>query len=181
MNVRRDEDLMLAVRRGDLDAFDQIVLRHQTEAWRVAYRFTGDAADAEDLAQEAFLRILDAAPRYKPTATFRTYLFRILNRLCIDHVRRKRPTVTDSLPQPADNAPSAIRRLSDRERDAAIQVAMDSLPPGQRMAVVLRYFEGLSGEEIAEAMDTSVKAVEGLLARARERLESLLAGLMEDW
>ena len=181
MNVRSDEELMQSVRNGDLDAFEQIVLRHQAEAWRVAYRFTGDAAEAEDLAQEAFLRILAAAARYKPTATFRTYLFRIVNRLCIDHVRRKRPIVTDSLPQPADDAPSAIQRVSDRERDAAIQAALGLLPPNQRMAVVLRYFEGLSGAGIAEAMDTSVKAIEGLLARARERLESLLAGLMEDF
>jgi RNA polymerase sigma-70 factor (ECF subfamily) len=65
-----DEDLMLRVRAGELDAFEQIVLRHQAEAWRVAYRFTGDAAEAEDIAQEAFLRILDAAPRYQATATF---------------------------------------------------------------------------------------------------------------
>ena len=180
MQTPSNEELMLNVRNGDLDAFEQIVLRHQAEAWRVAYRFTGDAAEAEDLAQEAFLRILHAAPRYKPTATFRTYLFRILNRLCIDHVRRKRPTIADSLPQPADDAPSAIRRVSDRERDAAIQAALDLLPPGQRMAVVLRYFEGLSGAEIAKAMDTSAKAVEGLLTRARERLESLLAWLIED-
>jgi RNA polymerase sigma-70 factor (ECF subfamily) len=181
VSVRSDEDLMLAVAEGDLDAFEQIVLRHRADAWRVAYRFTGDAAEAEDLAQEAFLRILDAAGRYKPTATFRTYLFRILNRLCIDHARRKRPTVTDSLPQRPDGAPSAIQRLSDGERDAAIRAALDKLPPAQRMAVVLRYFQGLSVAEIAEAMDTSVKAVEGLLARARERLESVLAELMEDF
>ena len=181
MPTPSDEELMLSVRDGNLAAFEQIVLRHQAEAWRVAYRLTGDAAEAEDIAQESFLRILDAAPRYKPTATFRTYLFRVLNRLCIDHIRKKRPIFTDSLPQRTDTAPSAIQRLSDGERDAATQAALALLPTNQRMAVVLRYFESLSVAEIAEAMGTSVKAVEGLLARARERLESLLAGLMEDF
>lgn len=180
MPTPSDEQLMQSVRDGDMDAFEGIVLRHQAEAWRVAYRFTGDAVEAEDLAQEAFLRILDAAPRYKPTATFRTYLFRILNRLCIDHIRKKRPILTESLPQRTDTAPSAIQRLSDSERDAATQAALVLLPPNQRMVVVLRYFEGLSGEEIAGAMDISAKAIEGLLARARERLEPLLARFIED-
>jgi RNA polymerase sigma-70 factor (ECF subfamily) len=180
VSARRDEDLMAAFRDGDLDAFEQIVLRHQAEAWRVAYRFTGDAAEAEDLAQETFLRILHAAARYKPTATFRTYLFRILNRLCIDHARRKRPTATDSLPQPADDRPSAVQRVLDHERDAAIQAALNSLPPSQRMAAVLRYFEGFSGEAIAEAMGTSAKAVERLFARARKRLEAFLGRFIRD-
>jgi RNA polymerase sigma-70 factor (ECF subfamily) len=180
MQTPSDERLMRSVRDGDLAAFEQLVLRHQAEAWRVAYRFTGDAAEAEDLAQEAFLRILDAAGRYTPTASFRTYLFSILNRRCIDHVRKKRPLVTDDLPQLTDDGPSPPSRLSRRERDAAIQAALDTLPPAQRMAAVLRYFEGLGWAEIAEAMGLSAKSVERLLARAREHLEPLLAWLMED-
>ncbi len=179
MNMPSDEDLMLAVRDGDLDAFEQIVLRYQTEAWRVAYRFTGDAAEAEDLAQEAFLKILDAASRYRPTATFRTFLFRILNRLCIDHVRKKCPTLTDSLPLQADDTPSPPQQAAEAERDALIQAALNALPPDYRMAVVLRYFEGLSGAEMADAMGRSVKAVERLLARAKAILEPQLKGLFE--
>ena len=175
-----DEELMLNIREGDLAAFEQIVLRHQAEAWHVAYRFTGNAAEAEDLAQEAFLRILDAASRYQPTASFRTYLFRVLNRLCIDQVRKKRPIATDILPQSADDRPSAIQRVSDRERDAAIQTVLDSLPPNQRMAVVLRYFEGLSGSEMAQTMGISTKAVERLLARGRKALEQRLKHLLDD-
>jgi RNA polymerase sigma-70 factor (ECF subfamily) len=84
------------------------------------------------------------------------------------------------LPERADAGPSAVQGLSQRERDAAIQAALESLPPAQRVAVVLRYFEGLTGAEIAQSMDISAKAVERLLARGRERLGSLLAGLIED-
>jgi RNA polymerase sigma-70 factor (ECF subfamily) len=171
---------MLAVGRGDLDAFEQIVLRHQAEAWRVAYRFTGDAVEAEDLAQEAFLKILDAAPRYKPTAQFRTYLHRVLTRLCFDHRRKKRPFLAEPFPRTADSAPSPSQRAGQAERDALIQAALDSLPADYRMAVVLRYFEGLSGAEMAEAMGRSVKAVERLLARAKSALEPQLGRLLEE-
>lgn len=171
---------MLAVRDGDLDAFERIVLRHQAEAWRVAYRFTGDAAEAEDLAQEAFLRVLDTAPRYEPQASFRTYLFRIINRLCIDHVRKKRPTATDNLPSLADDSPSPPQQAGQTERDALIQAALNALPADYRMAVVLRYFEGLNEAEMADVMGRSVKAVERLLARAKATLAPHLKGLLEN-
>ena len=88
--IRTDEELMLAVRAGDLAAFEHLVVRHQSSAWNAAYRFLGDAAEAEDLAQEAFLKILDAAPRYQPTAKFRTYLYRVVTRLCLDRLQRYR-------------------------------------------------------------------------------------------
>jgi len=179
VNVRRDEEIMLAVGRGDLDAFEQIVLRHQAEVWRVAYRFVGDAAEAEDLAQEAFLRILDAAGRYKPTATLRTYLYRVLTRLCLDHLRKKRPTPIDPLPQTADRLASPPRQVDLQERDDLIHTAMDALPADYRMAVVLRYFEGLSGTEMAVAMGRSEKAVERILSRARSAMEPQLKGLLD--
>jgi len=179
MQTPSDEQLMLNVRDGVLPAFEQIVLRHQGEAWRVAYRFTGDAAEAEDLAQGAFLRILDAAPRYDPTATFRTYLYRVVTRLCLDYRRKKRPLLSEPLPQAADDSPSPDRLSIQLERDSMIQAALETLPPDHRMAVVLRYFEGLSGTEMAQAMGRSVKAVERLLARGRATLAPRLKHLLE--
>jgi RNA polymerase sigma-70 factor (ECF subfamily) len=176
---KSSEQLMLAVAQGDLDAFERIVLRHQAEAWRVAYRFTGNAAEAEDLAQEAFLKIFDAAPRYKPAATFRTYFYRVLTRLCIDHRRKKRPVLADPFPNMPDTTPSPLADAEQDERDALIQAALNSLPADYRMAVVLRYFEGLSGAEMAEAMGRSVKATERLLARAKSVLEPQLRHLLE--
>jgi RNA polymerase sigma-70 factor (ECF subfamily) len=179
VNVRSDEELMLAAGQGDLDAFERIVLRHQAEAWRVAYRFTGDAAEAEDLAQDAFLKILDAAPRYRPTTTFRTYFYRVLTRLCIDHRRKKRPVLANPFPNMPDTTPSPSAQAGQAERDALIQAALNCLPADYRMAVLLRYFEGLSGAEMAEAMGRSVKAVERLLARAKSALEPQLRHLLE--
>jgi len=179
MPTPSDENLMLSVRDGDLDAFERIVLRYQAEAWRVAYRFTGDAAEAEDLAQDTFLKILDVASRYKPTATFRTYFYRVLMRLCIDHRRKKRPVLADPLPNIPDTKPSPSVQADQAERDALIQAALNSLPADYRIVVVLRYFEGISGAEMAEAMGRSVKAVERLLARAKSTLEPQLRHLLE--
>lgn len=180
MRTPSNEELMLRVRDGDSDAFEELVLRHQAEAWRVAYRFTGDTAEAEDLAQEAFLKILDAAPRYKPTATFPTYFYRALTRLCIDLRRKKRPRLAGPFPDAADTSPRPPQQASRAEREALIQAALNSLPADYRMAVVLRYFEGLSGADIAEAMGRSAKAVERLLARARSVLEPLLRPLLDE-
>ncbi|MEX2492056.1 MAG: sigma-70 family RNA polymerase sigma factor [Nitrospirales bacterium] len=128
MQTPSSEELMLGVRDGDLEAFEQLVLRHQAEAWRVAYRYTGDPAEAEDLAQNAFLKVLAAAPRYKPTATFRTWFFRNLTRLCIDHGRKKRPILLEVLPNPAQQA-------SQAECAIRIQTALNALPADYRMGV----------------------------------------------
>jgi RNA polymerase sigma-70 factor (ECF subfamily) len=171
---------MLAVAKGDLDAYDQIVLRHQKLAWGIAYRFLGDRHEAEDVAQEAFLRILDAAGRYKPTAAFPTYLSRIVIRLCLDHAQKKRPLPTDSLTAVQDGNPSAVERMAGQDREAAIRSALDRLPPAQRMAIMLRYFEGFDCRSVALAMDTTVKAAERMLARARDTLEPLLANLFKE-
>ncbi len=178
--MKCDEDLMLAAGKGDLDAFGQIVLRYQAEAWRVAHRFVGDAVEAEDLAQEAFLKLLDAAPRYKVTATFRTYFYRILTRLCLDYRRKKRPISSDRLPDTVEDLHCPSQHVSRSERETMIQEALDALPADYRLAVVLRYFEGMSGSEMATAMGRSVKSVERLLARARETLEQQLKNLFGD-
>lgn len=173
-----DEDLMLLVSQGDVDAFERLVLRHQQMAWRTAYRLVTDYQAAEDLAQEAFLKILEAADRYRPTAVFRSYLYRIVVRLCLDYLRKGRPFPSDNL-LPIDDWPSPEQQATDAEQAQAVQEAINSLPPKQRAAVVLRYYEGLSGREIAAAMETSLKAVERLLARARTTLEGLLGGFLQ--
>jgi len=170
---------MLAVARGDLSAFGQLVSRHQTSAWNAAYRFLGNAADAEDIAQEAFLRILDSAERYRPTASFRAYLYRVVTRLCFDFSRRKRHRRHAALPDLAENrpAPEGVSILG--ERAAAVRQALDCLPPAQKMAVILRYYEDLGYREIAAALKTTEKGVERLLARGRAALENRLGGFFD--
>jgi RNA polymerase sigma-70 factor (ECF subfamily) len=172
--IPNDEELMLAAGRGDLAAFQELVLRHQRSAWSAAYRFLGDAGEAEDAAQETFLKILDAAPRYTPSATFRTYLYRVVSRVCLDRVRRKRPLVTDDLPAVVDGSPTPAEALAASERDARVRAALDRLPPKQRLVLVLRHYEGQSYREIAAAMGLTEKAVEHLLARAVAALEQAL-------
>ena len=171
--VSSDECLMQMAARGDLAAFEQLVLRHQESVWRTAYRMLGCHQTAQDVAQETFVRVFEARGRYRPTAAFRTYLYRIVVRLCLDHVRKGRAVPTDNL-FPVDGSPSAQQQLAQREQAQAVQQAIGRLPPKQRTAVVLRYYEGLSGREIAAAMETSLKAVERLLARARRALEARL-------
>jgi RNA polymerase sigma-70 factor (ECF subfamily) len=169
-----DEALLQAIGRGDLAAFAELVNRHQAWAWRIAWRFLGEAQNAEDVVQEAFLRVHQAAARYDRRAAFRTYFYRIITRLCLDCVRKKRPVYLDSLPDEPDPAPDAAEIMIQRQRADAVRAALDSLPPNQRMAVVLRYDEGLDYRQIAAALETSPKAVERLLSRARDRLRSLL-------
>ena len=173
-----DEDLMLAVRGGDMRAFEKLVLRHQEAAWGAAFRFLGNAADAEDVAQQAFLRILEAAGRYEPTASFRTYLYRVVTRLCIDRAEKMRPALgadASAAPSPSPGPPEAAE---ERERGEAVRRALQDLPPRQRMAAVLRYVEGLSLREAAGAMETTEKALEHHLARAREGMEGRLSGFL---
>src|SRR5437867_974093 len=93
-----DEELMLAAGRGALSAFEQLVLRYQSVAWNAAYRFVGDSAEAEDIAQEAFLRVWARADRYRPTALFRTYFYRVLTRICLDHSSKKKPRYSNQVP-----------------------------------------------------------------------------------
>ena len=180
MSVSSDEELMLAVARGDLSAFGQLVNRNQTSAWNAAYRFLGNTADAEDIAQEAFLRIFDSADRYQPTASFRTYLYRIITRLCFDLSRRKRRRRHQQLPDIPEERQSAEGKSIADERAVAVRQALDSLPSAQKMAVVLRYYQDLSYREIAAAVRTTDKGVERLLARARVTLEDRLGGFLEE-
>jgi RNA polymerase sigma-70 factor (ECF subfamily) len=177
---RSDETLMASVANGDLSAFEVIVTRHQAAAWRIAFRFLGDAGDAEDLVQDAFLRLLSAADRYRPVAAFRTYFYRILTRLCLDHSRKRRPVPTAELPETPDGTPSASEYLLQAEREQAVRRALVELPTRDRLAVVLRYFDGCSAREMAEILDTSEKGVERLLSRARDRLKPTLGRWIEE-
>ncbi len=179
MKISHDNHLMLRVAEGDLNAFGELVRRHQQTAWRIALRFLGDPSEAEDITQEAFLRILAAAPRYKPHAAFSTYLYRVVSRLCIDNSRKKRPVFTDTLPETVDASPDPAATLSQKDRDALIHKALDALPSRQRMVVILKYYEGLRYGEIARVMGTTAKAVERLLGRARTELKAVLFSLRE--
>lgn len=168
-----DEDLAAAFARGDLRAFEEIVSRYRDSAWRTAYRFLNNGEDAEDIVQDAFIRIFDAAPRYKPDASFKTFFYTILTRLCLNRIARRKPDV--ELPDDVTGPePGAAERLMESEKRRAVRSSLAALPPAQRMAVVLRYYEGLGYSEIANAMQISEKAVERLLSRGRAGMRASL-------
>lgn len=170
----RDHDLMRRVALGDLSAFEELVLRHQDRAWAVAWRSLGDSAEAQDVVQEAFLRVLRAAPRYRPVAPFRTYLFQIVTRLCLDVRAKRRPDYVRDLPEVAGQSQTPEERLQHRERELAVRRALERLPPRHRAAIVLRHEEGFSYDEIAQVLAVSPKAVDSLLQRARKSLKHYL-------
>jgi RNA polymerase sigma-70 factor, ECF subfamily len=174
-----DEELMSAAAQGQLPAFEQLVHRHQASAWNAAFRLLGNTNDAEDVAQEAFLRILRAAHRYQPRAAFRTYLYRIVTRLCRDLRRKASPSFCPNPDAGPSQGPSPEACVVAREERCAVQEALALLPIKQREAVVLRYYENLSYDEIGAVMGVSRKGVERLLARGRAALGTLLSGLGE--
>ena len=133
--------------------------------------------EAEDVAQEAFLKILQAAPRYRPTATFRTYFYRTLTNLCIDRTRRWRRSGMDGVPEVMDRSLGPQEALIEKERRAQVRTALDSLPPNQKAAMILRHYEGLSYAEIAQILGVTSKAVERLISRAAGSLQTRLSHL----
>ena len=165
-----DEELLVAAGRGSSGAFASLVHRHHATAYRTAHRFLGDAEEARDIAQEAFLHLLRSSPKYAPQAPFRAFLYRIISNLCADHRRKLRPAAVAELPELPSDAPGPLGDLAAKEREAAVRKALAALPERQRLAVILKYFEGLGYREMADALETSEKAVERLLNRARETL-----------
>ena len=172
--MESDQELMMQAAEGRMAAFETLVRRHQQRAWRIAYHYLGNRDDAEEVAQQAFLNILEAADSYTPSARFTTYLYRVIANLCMDRTRKRNPSLAEDMPEQRSSEPQPDCRMRNRERDRAIDEALDELTDRQRMATVLRYYEDLSYREIAEAMDATPKAVERLLARARKSLETKL-------
>lgn len=175
--MRSDEELMVAVRDGDLDAFEILVDRHRDTAVNVAYRILGETALAEEMAQEAFLKIFEASDQYRASASFTTYLYRVVTNLCYDHLEKLGPDSVDPTegPSEADHRSTPEQDLLEDEQQRAIQSALDGLPSRQRIAITLQHYEELSYAGIAEVMDCSEKAVERLVARARDQLHDLLS------
>jgi RNA polymerase sigma-70 factor, ECF subfamily len=173
---------MRRIREGDMEAFRLLVETHQSRIVGTISKMLGSDAEAEDLAQQVFIRVWRSASRYKPTAKFTTWLFRITRNLVFNEMRRKRHFVdhTDDLSEPAERkerGPDQV--LLEEELQTAIQDAISKLPEAQRLAIVLRRYEELPYEEIAKVMGTTVPAVKSILFRARAELRERLAKYLE--
>ncbi|MBF7731076.1 sigma-70 family RNA polymerase sigma factor [Pseudomonas sp. N040] len=177
---------MTRVQEGDQQAFALLVERHLPRAYAIAHRVVGQRADAEDVAQEAFTRVWTQARAWQPRrGSFAAWLGRILVNASLDHARRQtaRRQVGDAdsllaeLPDPAADLSTAH---SLTRQAAAIDRAVQRLPEQQRMAVVLCYFEEHSNPQAAALMGLHVKALEGLLVRARKQLRGWLGQHREE-
>jgi RNA polymerase sigma-70 factor, ECF subfamily len=188
----RDPDirLMLQVRDDVAGAFEELVERYQHRLVAVMHHLVGSAEEAEDLAQEVFLRIYRSRKKYRPQSKFSTWLFTIANNLALNSLRsrQRKPVVPlptrDSGPlgpRPAehlvtDRGSGPVRRVEREELAAVIRQALEGLNERQRMAVVLNKFEDMNYAEIAEVMALTTKAVKSLLSRARMNLRAALMG-----
>lgn len=186
---------MLQVKQGSAAAFEELVLRYQGRLLTVLEHLVNDREQAEDLAQEVFLRVFRARERYEPGARFSTWLFTIANNVALNSQRSKsrRREVgvvermgTDSTPIQLDQLALAAsgqmpaRALDKAEAAEVVRLALESLNPRQRMALLLSKFEGMSYHDIAATMDMTVQATKSLLSRARENLRVILSPYVEN-
>jgi RNA polymerase sigma-70 factor (ECF subfamily) len=169
-----DEQLMARVATGDERAFRELARRHLPRALALARRFTSNEADAEEVAQEAMLRVWLAAPRWRPVAAFRTWLYRVILNLCLNRRRRAPFLPLDGLIEPPDSSPDAVAQIEAAEDRRRLAAAIDALPERHRIAIVLTYHEGLGNAETAAVLGTSISGLESLLVCAKRALQAAL-------
>lgn len=174
-----DEALMARVARGDQPAFRALARRHLPAMVGLARRILGNTADAEDVAQEAMLRVWTHAPRWQPLAAFKTWLTRVVVNLCLDRKRRAPWVDLEAAGEIVDPSVDAAEQAEIDERERFLQRAIENLPDRQRAAIVLTYSEGMSNAQVADMLDTSVSAVETLLVRGKQNLRRALGQLIE--
>jgi len=179
-----DLRLMQLVGRGDTGAFEQLIEKHQALVAGTVARMLGSNSDVEDIAQQVFIRVWKSARRYVPRAKFTTWLLKITRNLVFNEMRRtKRRAHVPLQPEPGVEHPplkdettlAPDASLLETELERTIEQAILQLPETQRMALVLRRYEQLSYEQIAEILDLSVPAVKSVLFRARSELRTRLS------
>lgn len=172
-----DDALVARAGRGDRLAATALVVRHTDRLMATCYRLCGDRSFAEDAVQETFLRMWKNAGKWRPGgARLETWLYRVAMNVCIDRFRRQRHEApADAAPEAPDDAPNAVERLMQSERDKALLAALAALPERQRAAIAFCHFQEFSNIETAEIMEISVEAVESLLARGRRALRERLS------
>ncbi|MCR9146535.1 MAG: RNA polymerase sigma factor [Rhodobacteraceae bacterium] len=177
MTDQSDEALLRRFAQGDRAAARALTLRLTPKVMGHAYRLLGQREEAEDIAQEAMLRLWRIAPEWREgEARVTTWLYRVVANLCTDRLRRRgRITLLDKVPDPPDDRGGPAQDMQSRARVDALQNALNALPERQRQAVVLRHIEEIGNPEIAEIMGISVEAVESLTARGKRALSVALS------
>ena len=177
--LQPDADAALLERyaQGDPSAARVLAAELTPKAFGHAMRVLGDGAEAEEVAQEAMMRLWKVAPDWRRgEAKVSTWLYRVVANLCTDRLRKRRSVPLEAVAEPIDSAPSVAQTLQDRARHDALQAALLELPDRQRQAVILRHIEGLANPEIAQILDVGIEAVESLTARGKRALTAALKG-----
>ena len=178
-----DIALMLKVGVGDETAFEELIERHQSAVIGTVAKMLGNPSDAEDIAQQVFIRLWKSAPRYQPKAKFTTFLFTITRNLVFNESRRKSRKKEYSIEQreddfhlqtPDQHSPSPAEDILQKELSIAVDRAIAALPKKQRLAVILRRYEGMPYDEIAKIIGLSISATKSQLFRARNSLREQL-------
>lgn len=175
------EALLRLYANGDAEASRLLTARLLPRVLSHATRLLGNRAEAEEVAQDAMLRLWKIAPDWRTgEAKVTTWLYRVVGNLCTDRLRRRRGVGLEDVPEPEDETASPADRIQERARADALQAALLRLPERQAQAVVLRHIEELGNSEIAQIMDISVEAVESLIARGKRTLTADLTRQREE-
>ena len=185
----RDEELVSRHLRGDRSAFRHLVERYTRSIYNLAYRFTGDWAEAENITQDTFLRVYRALPNSRLDLPFRPWVFRIATNLCRDWAKKRRPVLFSALARGgddldehstftyeeiSDDRPLPLEKIEDAEMAEMVRQAVMELPEHYRIAITLRYTEELSYQEIADVLDLPLNTVRTHLFRAKGLLRQVL-------
>jgi RNA polymerase sigma-70 factor (ECF subfamily) len=184
-----DEILIKRIKEGDLSAFDELMNRYSRSVYYLALKRTNNHEDAEDIAQEVFVRVFNALPTWKPKASFYTWLRAVTVNLCIDHHRKRIRRQTQPLESKGgfamdistDPSSDPLESTEAEELRQRILLATEKLSPRQRKAFMLFRYGGLSLEETAEAMGCAVGTIKAHLSRATAKMRDLLQDLADDW
>jgi RNA polymerase sigma-70 factor (ECF subfamily) len=189
-----DADVVALAQRGREDAFRELVRRYERPVFSLIFRMVRDSATAEDLAQDAFIKVLNHIDKYRPEFKLSSWLFKIANNVAIDHLRRRQPNTISMSGSPhastaaeieatsfeiASADDSALDQMEARELGSAIEKAIGTLRPEYRSCIMLRHVEGRSYEEIAATLDLPLGTVKTYIHRARIELRDLLQHLRE--
>lgn len=166
--------LVEACQRGDRDAFDTLVTRYQRNLYRLCYRYVNDHSDANDLAQEAFLKAYKAIGRFRGDAAFSTWLYRIAVNTCLNFRAARKPQSEPLAESLADGRRGVGEDIEQRERAARVRAAVERLPEKQRLTLILKIYQDLTHEQVAEILGSSVGTVKANLFHALGNLRRLL-------
>lgn len=168
-----DQTLLHRIRERQHDAFSELVCRHVKRFYSIAYRILNNKDEAEDIVQEAFLKLWDKPELWDRTrhVKFTTWFYKIVTNLCLDHNKKKRPVSLPEVLHIIDGKPNEIELLEQRQKQAMLENFIRELPERQQLALNLCFYEGLSNKEAAEIIDIKVKALQSLIMRAKITLK----------